>query len=135
LAGKKQAERNLLCGQPKRYIIGTVVESVKLDHRCQATISGNIPRVEYRNKTLSLGGELIIKVFDGDIKITKLASSGLFTDFPNFSVRWKSTIWIWDQLTGKFKFGGLPASYRDLSAVDYETTGNPSLFMRGWNAG
>ncbi len=71
------------------------------------TISGNIPRVEYSNKTLSLGGEIIIKVFDGDIKITKLASSGLFSNFPKFSSEVEINNLDLDQLTGKFKFGGI----------------------------
>ena len=71
------------------------------------TISGNIPRVEYRNKTLSLGGEIIIKVFDGDIKITQLASSGLFSDFPKFSSEVEINNLDLDQLTGKFEFGGI----------------------------
>jgi hypothetical protein len=71
------------------------------------TISGNIPRIEYSNKTLRLGGELIIKVFDGDIKITKLASSGLFTDFPKLYSNLEINNLDLAQLTGKFKFGGI----------------------------
>ncbi len=71
------------------------------------TISGNIPRVEYSNKTLGLGGELNIKVFDGDIKITQLASSGLFTDFPKLYSELEINNLDLDQLTGKFEFGGI----------------------------
>ena len=71
------------------------------------TISGKIPRIDYSNKTLSLEGELIIKVFDGDIKITKLASSGLFTDFPKFYSDLEINNLDLAQLTGKFKFGGI----------------------------
>ncbi|MDD1625223.1 MAG: YdbH domain-containing protein [Methylococcaceae bacterium] len=71
------------------------------------TISGNIPRVEYSNKTLSLGGEINIKVFDGDIKITQLASSGLFTDFPKFYSELEINNLDLDQLTSKFEFGGI----------------------------
>ncbi len=71
------------------------------------TISGNIPRVEYSNKTLSLGGEINIKVFDGDIKITKLASSGLFTDFSKFYSDIEINNLDLDQLTSKFEFGGI----------------------------
>jgi hypothetical protein len=71
------------------------------------TISGNIPRVEYSNKTLTLGGEINIKVFDGDIKITKLASSGLFTDFPKLYSDMEINNLDLDQMTGKFKFGGI----------------------------
>ena len=71
------------------------------------TVSGKIPRVEYSNKTLSLGGELIVKVFDGEVKISNLASSGLFTDFPKFHADLEIDNLDLDQLTGKFKFGGI----------------------------
>jgi len=71
------------------------------------TISGHVPRVDYNNKTLSLGGELIVKVFDGEIKISNLASSGLFTDFPKFHSDLEIENLDLDQLTGKFKFGGI----------------------------
>ncbi|MDO9268182.1 MAG: C4-dicarboxylate ABC transporter [Methylobacter sp.] len=71
------------------------------------TIGGYIPRVEYSNKTLSLGGELIIKVFDGEIKVSNLASSGLFTDFPKFHSDLEIENLDLDQLTGKFEFGGI----------------------------
>ncbi|MCK9635376.1 MAG: YdbH domain-containing protein [Methylobacter tundripaludum] len=71
------------------------------------TISGHIPRVEYSNKTLSLGGELIVKVFDGEVKVSNLASSGLFTDFPKFFCDVEINNLDLDQLTGKFEFGGI----------------------------
>jgi len=70
-------------------------------------ISGHIPRVEYSNKTLSLGGELTVKVFDGEVKISNLASSGLFTDFPKFHGDLEIENLDLNQLTGKFKFGGI----------------------------
>lgn len=71
------------------------------------TISGNIPGVDYRNKTLRLGGELIIKVFDGEVKISNLASSVLFTDVSRFYSDVEIDNLDLDQLTGKFKFGGI----------------------------
>ncbi len=71
------------------------------------TISGHIPRIEYSNKTLSLGGELIVKIFDGEIKVSNLASSGLFTDFSTFHSDLEIDNLDLDQLTGKFKFGGI----------------------------
>ncbi|MGZ5029921.1 MAG: C4-dicarboxylate ABC transporter [Methylobacter sp.] len=71
------------------------------------TISGHIPRVEYSNKTLSLGGELIIKAFDGEIKVSNLASSGLFTDLIKFHSDVEINNLDLDQLTGRFKFGGI----------------------------
>lgn len=70
-------------------------------------ISGHIPRVEYSNKTLSLGGELTVKVFDGEVKVSNLAASGLFTDFPKFFCDVEIDNLDLDQLTGKFEFGGI----------------------------
>lgn len=100
--------------EPEVYFAGSL-NNVSLEQWSKAlnwtplagTITGNIPRVEYSNKTLKLGGEINIKVFDGDIKITKLASSGLFTDFPKFSSELEINNLDLDQLTGKFKFGGI----------------------------
>lgn len=71
------------------------------------TISGRIPGVDYRDKTLSLGGELNIKVFDGEVKVTNLASSGLFTDFPRFHAELEVDNLDLDQLTRRFEFGGI----------------------------
>lgn len=87
------------------------------------TLSGHIPRVEYRNKTLSLGGELVVKVFDGEIKVSNLASSGLFTDFPKFHTDLEIENLDLDQLTGKFKFGGITGK---LSGYVRE------LYMENW---
>jgi hypothetical protein len=71
------------------------------------TVSGKIPGVEYRNKTLRLGGELIIRVFDGVVKITDFASSGLSTDFPRLNAEIEIDNLDMDQLTRKFEFGGI----------------------------
>lgn len=70
-------------------------------------VSGKIPGVEYRNKTLRLEGELIIRVFDGVVKITDLASSGLFTGFPKLTGEIEIDNLDMDQLTRKFEFGGI----------------------------
>lgn len=75
--------------------------------RLPGTISGDIPRVEYRNQTLRLGGELNIKVFDGDINITQLAASELLSGQPRFYSDLEINNLDLDQLTGKFKFGGI----------------------------
>ncbi|MDD5277882.1 MAG: C4-dicarboxylate ABC transporter, partial [Methylovulum sp.] len=76
---------------PEIYFEGTM-NNVSLEQLSRAlnwtplsgTISGAIPGVTYRDKTLRLGGELIIKVFDGAVKISNLAASGLFTDISRF---------------------------------------------------
>ncbi|MEQ1529582.1 MAG: C4-dicarboxylate ABC transporter [Methylococcales bacterium] len=71
------------------------------------TISGAIPKIEYSNKTFSLGGQLLIKVFDGDVKISNLAASGLFTALPKLYGEMEVENLDMDQLTGQFKFGGI----------------------------
>lgn len=99
---------------PEVYFKGSI-NDVSLEELSQAlnwtplsgTISGNIPRVVYSNKTLSLGGELSVKVFDGEVKISNLASSGLFTDFPKFHSDLEIEDLDLEQLTSKFEFGGI----------------------------
>jgi hypothetical protein len=70
-------------------------------------ISGKIPGVDYHNKTLSLDGELLIKVFDGMIKVNHLASSGLFADYPKLVGDVVIENLDLDQLTRKFEFGNI----------------------------
>lgn len=70
-------------------------------------ISGYIPGVEYENKTLRLKGELKVSVFDGVIKINKLASSGMFTDFSKFHMDMKVDNLDLHAITQKFKMGGI----------------------------
>ncbi len=70
-------------------------------------ISGTIPKVEYRNKTLSLDGEIDVHAFDGVVKITNLASSGLFSTFPKLYGELEIDRIDLDQLTQKFQFGGM----------------------------
>jgi hypothetical protein len=100
--------------EPELYFSG-ILNEVSLEQWSKAlnwtpmsgTISGNIPRVEYRNKTLSLGGQINIRAFDGDIKITQLAASGLFSDFPKFFSNLEINGLDLEQLTGKFEFGSI----------------------------
>ncbi|MDO9164378.1 MAG: C4-dicarboxylate ABC transporter [Methylococcaceae bacterium] len=71
------------------------------------SISGEIPQVNYSNKTLSLDGELLIHVFDGVVKISNLATSGLLTALPKFHADLEIDNLDMEQLTGKFEFGGI----------------------------
>lgn len=70
-------------------------------------ISGQIPGVDYHDKTLTLDGELLIKVFDGTVKVNNLASSDLFTDFPKVYGDVEIENLDLDQLTRKFEFGNI----------------------------
>ncbi|MEQ1486170.1 C4-dicarboxylate ABC transporter [Methyloglobulus sp.] len=70
-------------------------------------ISGQIPGVDYHDKTLTLDGELKINVFDGIVKVNNLASSDLFTDFPKVYGDIAIENLDLDQLTRKFEFGNI----------------------------
>lgn len=69
------------------------------------TISGYIPSVTYKNNTLTLDGSLNMQLFDGELNITKLASSGLFTDFSRFYIDIDFNNLDLTQVTKKFKVG------------------------------
>lgn len=100
--------------EPKVVFTGSLAQ-VSLEQLSKAmnwtplsgTISGDIPRVEYSNKTLALGGELLIKVFDGVVKVSNVASSELFSALPKFHVDLEIDNLDMEQLTGKFEFGGI----------------------------
>ncbi len=70
-------------------------------------ISGNIPRVDYKNNRLSLDGEISIKAFDGVIKFTNLAASGIFTGLPQFYSELEIDQLDLEQLSSKFEFGSI----------------------------
>jgi hypothetical protein len=70
-------------------------------------ISGRIPGVNYHNKTLSMDGELNVKVFDGTVTVNNLTSSGLFTTFPRVSGDVEIENLNLDQLTRRFEFGNI----------------------------
>jgi len=71
------------------------------------TISGTIPRVDYKNNLLTLDGEVSINAFDGAIKFTKLAASGLLTGLPRFYSELEIDRLDLEQLSGKFEFGSI----------------------------
>lgn len=70
-------------------------------------ISGNIPGVEYRDHALKLGGELIVNVFDGIVKIGNLTLSGLFSDLPRLNADIELDNLDMDRITRHFSFGGI----------------------------
>ena len=106
---QKQADN-----EPDVYFQGSV-KDVSLEQLSTALnwtplsgkITGTIPAVEYKNKTLSLNGGLSINVFDGEVKIEHLTSSGLFTDFPKLTMDMTIENLDLDKLTQKFQMGGI----------------------------
>ncbi len=100
--------------EPDVYFVGKLTD-VSLKQLSQTlnwtplsgSIGGTIPKVEYRNKTLSLDGEIDIHAFDGVVKITNLASSGLFSAFPKLYGELEIDRIDLDLLTQKLKFGGI----------------------------
>jgi len=95
------------------------------------TISGIIPKVDYHDKTLCLGGKLTINVFDGSITITQLASSGLFSDFPTLHSDLEIDNLDLEQLTGKFKFGSITGKLSGFVRQLYLENWKPVTFY-GW---
>jgi hypothetical protein len=71
------------------------------------SISGYIPAVHYENKTLSLDGELKMQVFDGEVRVKNLASSGLFTNFSRFYMDLEFDSLDLDTITRKFHTGNI----------------------------
>jgi hypothetical protein len=70
-------------------------------------VSGKIPGVSYHDKILSLDGQLLIKVFDGTVKVNNLSSSGLFTQLPKVYGDVEIENLDLDKLTQKFEFGNI----------------------------
>lgn len=101
-------------GEPIVYFEGGI-NNVSLEKLSNAlgwtplsgNISGYIPGVDYQNKTLTLNGGLKVDVFDGTIKINKLALSGLFSDFSRFYMDMEIDKLDLHALTQKFKMGGI----------------------------
>jgi hypothetical protein len=69
------------------------------------TISGDIPGVNYGNKTLTIDGDLKVEVFDGVITINQLASSGLLTDFSKLNMTMEVENLDLYAITQKIKMG------------------------------
>lgn len=48
----------------------------------KGTLSGNIPLISFNDKHIEIGGQLRIRIFDGDIVIRSLSLDGLFGNTP-----------------------------------------------------
>ncbi len=70
-------------------------------------ISGYFPGVIYTNNTLAVKGEIQIELFDGTIKIHKLASSGMLEDFSRLYMDMEIDNLDLNAITRKFKVGGM----------------------------
>lgn len=90
-------------------------------------ISGKIPGVNFTEGKLSLDGGLKINVFDGEINISKLALSGLMTDFSQFHSDIKINQLDLDLLTQQFSFGGIQGRisgyFNDLYLENWQPVG------------
>ncbi len=73
----------------------------------RGTLSGQIPGVRYQNRFLSLDGELNFAVFDGQITIKNLSSSGLLTHFARLYLDMSIDNLDLYELTEKFQFGSI----------------------------
>ncbi len=82
-------------------------EALQWNNTLSGTLSGYIPSVRYQNKTLTLEGELKMDLFDGQVTIKKLASSGMFTDFARLYTDLEFENLDLNQVTQKFKIGNI----------------------------
>ncbi|MCF7971805.1 MAG: YdbH domain-containing protein [Methylococcaceae bacterium] len=87
------------------------------------SISGYIPAVRYQNKILSLDGELKMQLFDGELRIRNLASSGIFTNFARFYMDMEFDNFNLDTITRKFHTGNIEGK---LSGVVH------NLYLENW---
>lgn len=69
------------------------------------TLSGNIPGVDYKDGKLTVEGELLIRVFDGEVRLKDLVASGFLTDFPQVHAQMEFDQLDLGQLTQTFKTG------------------------------
>jgi len=69
------------------------------------TLSGYIPSVNYHQKKLTLEGGLKMQLFDGEIRISQLAASGLLTDFSQFYIDLEFENLDLNEVTKKFPIG------------------------------
>lgn len=91
-------------------------------------ISGYIPSVNYQNKKLELDGELKIQVFNGEITIKKLASSGMFTDFAQFYTDIEIDNLDLHALTRKFQIGNIEGQLSGFARNVYLENWQPVSF-------
>ena len=117
--------------EPKISFMGDVSD-LSLDQLTQALdvmplsgqISGRIPAVDYKDNILSTNGELSIKVFDGEIRIKHLATSGIFTDFSKFYMDMAIENIDLYALTQKVQMG----------AIEGRVSGNVNnLYLENWH--
>jgi hypothetical protein len=73
----------------------------------RGTLSGSIPGIRYKNKTLTLDGQLTVHAFDGHLSIEQLICSNLLGSFPIISANMEIEGLDLEQVTGKFEFGSI----------------------------
>ncbi len=93
------------------------------------TLSGSIPQVSYRDKKLTLDGELLIKVFGGTIKIAKLAAANLFNGLPTFYADIDIDRLDLEQLTSKYEFGNITGKLSGFVKQLHIEDGQPIGFL------
>jgi len=103
-------------------------ESLQWNNALSGTLSGYIPSVRYQNKTLTVEGELKIDLFDGQVTIKKLASSGMFTDFARFYIDLEFENFDLNQVTQKFKIGNIQGHLSGFAHNVYLENWSPVTF-------
>jgi len=103
-------------------------EALQWNNTLSGTLSGYIPSVRYQNKTLTIEGELKMDLFDGQVTIKKLASSGMFTDFARFYIDLEFENFDLNQVTQKFKIGNIQGRLSGFAHNVYLENWSPVTF-------
>jgi len=123
----KDAEKVVFQGEVNQVSLQQLSAALKWQPLI-GTVSGSIPQVNYRDKKLTLDGELIINVFSGTIKIAKLAAANLFNALPTFYADIDIDQLDLEQLTSKYEFGNITGKLSGLLSNYTLKTGNRLVF-------
>jgi hypothetical protein len=100
-------------GAIRRWQVDAVLTPVSMRRLTQSLgwpefagkLSGTIPNVEYTDGTLAVGGELLVRVFDGEITLRKLKLEQPFSVVPRLQVDARVQGLDLKTLTRTFSFG------------------------------
>lgn len=73
----------------------------------QGTVSAVIPSITYQKDTLSLGGTMLARVFDGQLLLRHLSAQGLLSAYPIVEADIEMNNLDLDLVTRQFKFGSI----------------------------
>jgi hypothetical protein len=124
----KDAEKVVFQGEVNQVSLQQLSAALKWQPLI-GTLSGSIPQVNYRDKKLTLDGELLIKVFNGTVKVAKLAAANLFNALPSFYADIDIDQLDLEQLTSKYEFGNITGKLSGFVNQLHIENGQPIGFL------